>query len=101
MPDLRVTLLEKFPFLRNLQPERLDQVVKQARPPVFFRRQRLVTAQLRAWGLSDLVTAGSTLSAHVLAARQNAVRTSWISRCIAFLRRSPAIRTRSAFCLAT
>ncbi len=49
-----------------------DQVVKQARPPVFFRRQRLVIAQLRAWGLSDLVTAGSTLSANVLAARQNA-----------------------------
>ena len=49
-----------------------DQVVKQARPPVFFRRQRLVMAQLRAWSLSDLVTAGSTLSANVLAARQNA-----------------------------
>ena len=31
-----------------------------------------VLGQLRAWGLSDLVTAGSTLSANVLAARQNA-----------------------------
>ncbi len=49
-----------------------EQVVKQARPPVFFRRQRLVLTQLRAWSLSDLVTAGSTLSANVLAARQNA-----------------------------
>ena len=49
-----------------------EQVVKQARPPVFFRRQRLVLNQLRAWSLTDLVTAGSTLSANVLAARQNA-----------------------------
>ena len=49
-----------------------EQVVKQARPPVFFRRQRLVLNPLRAWSLTDLVTAGSTLSANVLAARQNA-----------------------------
>ena len=49
-----------------------EQVVKQARPPVFFRRQQLVQSQLRAWSLSDLVTAGSTLNANVLAARRNA-----------------------------
>jgi DNA polymerase-3 subunit delta len=48
-----------------------EQVVKQARPPVFFKRQRVIMAQLRAWSLSDLVTAGSTLSANVLSARQN------------------------------
>ena len=47
-------------------------MLKQARPPVFFKRQRALQAQLRAWSLSDLVTAGSTLSANVLAARQNA-----------------------------
>jgi DNA polymerase-3 subunit delta len=65
-----------------------DQVVKQARPPVFFRRQRLVTAQLRAWGLSDLVTAGSTLSANVLAARQNADLAEAIAgRCLLSLAR--------------
>jgi DNA polymerase-3 subunit delta len=63
-------------------------VVKQARPPVFFRRQRLVTAQLRAWGLSDLVTAGSTLSANVLAARQNADLAEAIAgRCLLSLAR--------------
>ena len=65
-----------------------DQVVKQARPPVFFRRQRLVMAQLRAWGLSDLVTAGSTLSANVLAARQNAELAQAIAgRCLLSLAR--------------
>ena len=65
-----------------------DQVVKQARPPVFFRRQRLVTAQLRAWSLSDLVTAGSTLSANVLAARQSADLAEAIAgRCLLSLAR--------------
>lgn len=65
-----------------------DQVVKQARPPVFFRRQRLVIAQLRAWGLSDLVTAGSTLSANVLAARQNGALAGAIAgRCLLSLAR--------------
>lgn len=65
-----------------------DQVVKQARPPVFFRRQRLVTTQLRAWGLSDLVNAGSTLSAGVLAARQNARLAEAIAgRCLLSLAR--------------
>lgn len=49
-----------------------EQVVKQARPPVFFKRQRVIIPQLRAWSLADLVTAGSTLSANVLTARQNA-----------------------------
>lgn len=65
-----------------------DQVVKQARPPVFFRRQRLVIAQLRAWGLTDLVTAGSTLSANVLAARQNGALAEAIAgRCLLSLAR--------------
>lgn len=65
-----------------------DQVVKQARPPVFFRRQRLVTAQLRVWSLSDLVTAGSTLSANVLATRQNADLAEAIAgRCLLSLAR--------------
>ena len=65
-----------------------DQVVRQARPPVFFRRQRLVITQLRAWGLSDLVNAGSTLSANVLAARQNAELAEAIAgRCLLSLAR--------------
>lgn len=71
-----------------------DQVVKQARPPVFFRRQRLVIAQLRAWGLADLVTAGSTLSANVLAARQNGALAEAIAgRCLlALARKGLALR---------
>ena len=65
-----------------------EQAVKQARPPVFFRRQRAMLAQLRAWSLSDLVTAGSTLSANVLAARQNAALAEAIAaRCLLSLAR--------------
>ena len=71
-----------------------EQVVKQARPPVFFRRQRVVMTQLRAWGLTDLVTAGSTLSANVLAARQNAELGAAIAgRCLLSLaRKGQALR---------
>jgi DNA polymerase-3 subunit delta len=65
-----------------------EQVLKQARPPVFFKRQRVVQTQLRAWSLSDLVTAGSTLSANVLAARQNAGLAAAIAgRCLLSLAR--------------
>ncbi len=65
-----------------------EQVLKQARPPVFFKRQRALQAQLRAWGLSDLVTAGSTLGANVLAARRNAGLAEAIAgRCLLSLAR--------------
>lgn len=65
-----------------------EQVLKQARPPVFFKRQRMILTQLRAWSLSDLVTAGSTLSANVLAARQNAGLAEAIAgRCLLSLAR--------------
>lgn len=65
-----------------------EQVVKQARPPVFFKRQRRVLAQLRAWSLADLVTAGSTLNSNVLAARQNAALAEAIAgRCLLSLAR--------------
>jgi DNA polymerase-3 subunit delta len=69
-----------------------DQVLKQARPPVFFKRQSTVKAQLRAWSLSDLVTAGSTLSANVLAARQNAALAEAIAgRCLLSLARKALV----------
>jgi DNA polymerase-3 subunit delta len=65
-----------------------EQVLKQARPPVFFRRQRLVQGQLRSWSLSDLVTAGGTLNANVLAARRNAALAEAIAgRCLLSLSR--------------
>ena len=65
-----------------------EQAVKQARPPVFFRRQRLVLAQLRAWSLTDLVTAGTTLLATVQASRQNAGLAEAIAgRCLLSLAR--------------
>lgn len=71
-----------------------DQVLKQARPPVFFMRQSTVKAQLRVWSLSDLVTAGSTLSANVLATRRNAALAGAIAgRCLLSLaRKAQALR---------
>jgi len=67
---------------------RAEQVVKQARPPVFFKRQGAVQAQLRHWSLADLVTAGTTLNANVLAARSNAVLAEAIAgRCLLSLAR--------------
>ncbi len=50
MTDLRVTLLEKFPFLRNLQPERLEQVVKQASVRTFPAKTVLFDAHQRCSG---------------------------------------------------
>jgi len=50
-----------------------EQVLKQVRPPVFFKRQKVILPQLRIWSLADLVQAGGTLGAAVLAARGNAV----------------------------
>lgn len=71
-----------------------EQLLKQARPPVFFKRQRAVQAQLRAWSLSDLVTAGGTLNANVLAARRNAALAEAIAgRCLLSLaRKARALR---------
>jgi DNA polymerase-3 subunit delta len=65
-----------------------EQILKQARPPDFFKRQRAVQAQLRSWSLTDLVTAGSTLNANVLAARRNAALAEAIAgRCLLSLAR--------------
>lgn len=66
----------------------VDQALKQARPPIFFKRQDKVKAQLRAWSLGDLVTAGNTLGANVLAVRQNAGLSQAIAnRCLLSLAR--------------
>lgn len=66
----------------------LDQVLRQARPPVFFKRQDKVKLQLRFWGLGDLVTAGSTLGTNVLAVRQNSTLAGAIAnRCLLSLAR--------------
>jgi len=73
-----------------------EQAVKQARPPVFFKRQQSMQAQLRAWTLADLVKAGNTLSTQVLAARQNGGLAPTIaSRCILSLaRKGHSLRTQ-------
>lgn len=79
---------------RGMQAE---QAVKQARPPVFFKRQPAMLAQIRAWPLTDLVKAGNTLSAQVLAGRQNAdLAPAIASRCVLSLaRKGLSLRTRS------
>lgn len=48
-----------------------EQVLRSARPPIFFRRHNAIHAQLRSWGFGELLTAGSTLGATVQAARLN------------------------------
>ena len=60
-----------------------EQALRSARPPIFFKRQNKVQAQLRAWGLAELITACGTLGATVLAVRQNAELGQAIaSRCL-------------------
>lgn len=70
---------------RGLQP---DQVLRSARPPVFFKRQPKVQAQLRAWPLDELVKAGATLGTAVLQARLNApLAEALAGRCLLSLAR--------------
>jgi DNA polymerase-3 subunit delta len=65
-----------------------DQALRQVRPPIFFRRLDKLKAQLRFWPLSDLVNAGHTLGANVLAVRQNSSLGQAIaSRCFLSLAR--------------
>jgi len=71
---------------RGMPPE---QVLKSARPPVFFKRQRKFQAQLRAWPLSELVKAGSTLGTAVMQGRQNAALSdATANRCLLSLARN-------------
>jgi DNA polymerase-3 subunit delta len=49
-----------------------EQIMRSAKPPIFFKRQDRIRAQLRSWSLSELTAAGATLGASVLAVRQNA-----------------------------
>jgi DNA polymerase-3 subunit delta len=84
---LHAMRLEEFRIAMD-QGASAEQLLKQARPPVFFKRQQAVRAQLRAWSLTDLVTAGSTLGANVLAARRNAALSEAIAgRCLLSLAR--------------
>ncbi len=65
-----------------------EQALRAARPPIFFKRQSRVQTQLRAWGLSELATAGNTVGTAVLQVRQNAgLGTAIASRCLLSLAR--------------
>ncbi len=50
--------------------QRPDQVLRGAKPPIFFKRQSTIQNQLRVWDMQSLLSAGSTLSASVLQMRQ-------------------------------
>jgi DNA polymerase III subunit delta len=66
----------------------VEQALRSARPPIFFRRQNKVHAQLRAWPMAELIKAGTTLAAAVLQTRQNAGLAEAIaSRCLLSLSR--------------
>ena len=66
----------------------VDQALRQARPPIFFKRQDRVKLQLRNWGLGDLVKAGNTLGATVMAVRRNAgLGQALANRCLLSLAR--------------
>lgn len=70
---------------RGMQAE---QAIRSARPPIFFKRQRKVQAQLKVWSLSDLLVAGSTLGVAVLEARLNSRLSDAIAnRCLLSLAR--------------
>ena len=71
---------------RGILPE---QAIKSARPPVFFKRQRKVQAQLRVWPLAELVKAGTTLATAVMQGRQYAALSEAIAnRCLLSLARN-------------
>lgn len=47
----------------------LEQAVRSARPPIFFKRQAAVQAQLRIWDLVSLLSAASSLGGAILQTR--------------------------------
>ncbi|NJM29639.1 MAG: DNA polymerase III subunit delta [Rhizobiales bacterium] len=49
-----------------------DQAVKTARPPVFFKRQRLVASQLRMWDFESLASVQASVSNAIKQSRQYA-----------------------------
>ncbi len=72
-----------------------DSAVRSARPPVFFKRQSKVLAQLQVWPLGDLMLAASTLGAAIPQVRQNtALGEAIASRCLLSLaRKARALRS--------
>lgn len=61
--------------LQNLQAEvsrgmGADQAVKAAKPPVFFKRQRLVASQLRVWDFESLASVQASVSGAIKQSRQ-------------------------------
>lgn len=64
------------------------QLLRSARPTIFFKRHDAIQTQLRAWSMADLVMAGSTLGQAVLQTRQMSFLGEAIaSRCLLSLAR--------------
>ena len=51
---------------------RAEMLLKQARPPVFFKRHETIRSQLSVWNFTALLAAASTLAGAILQTRQNA-----------------------------
>ena len=73
---------------------RAEQVLKSARPPVFFKRQQIIQSQLNIWTLTALLSAAATLAGAVLQVRQNALLAESIASraLIAIARNSRALQ---------
>lgn len=66
----------------------VTQLLRTARPMIFFRRHDSIRAQLAAWPMAELVAAGSTLGEAVMQSRLNATLAEAIaSRCLLSLAR--------------
>lgn len=74
----------------------IAQVVKSARPPIFFKRQTRIQNQLEAWATADLLQAAATLHAAMLEERLNsALGESLANRALlAVARMSRSLRVR-------
>ncbi len=74
----------------------IEQVVKTARPPIFFKRQPAIRSQLAAWTSENLLSAATTLHAAILQERLNAgLAESLANRAVlAVARMSRSFRTR-------
>lgn len=51
---------------------RIEQAIKSAKPPIFFKRQSPVQSQLQSWELTSLLAAAAALNGAILQARLNA-----------------------------
>jgi DNA polymerase-3 subunit delta len=73
----------------NHKGRSIEETLRSARPPIFFRRKDSFARQLRSWDLDRLLQAGSTIGAAVSATRQEPeLAEAMTSRCLLALARN-------------